>query len=142
MLRSTGGEQIVERSDAFLAGLGWVDFDDTQVDLIACRPPEDIACRVHDLAVADVGESLLPCTLFRANTIARDGKHSIFKTSGNHGIRAVREHQVGGMGDNIRTFERQGAGGFGIEPVEADHEPDPRWTNIIDGKSRVPRRKP
>src|SRR5207253_106174 len=109
------------------------------------EPPHTIAAvvsRVHDLAVAYVGQSLLPCTLFRANTIARDGKHSIFKTSGDHGIRAVREHQIRGMGDNIRTFERQGAGRFGIEPVEADHEPDPRWTNIIDGKSRVPRRKP
>ena len=142
MLGSTGGEQIVERSDAFLARLGRIDFDDTQVDLIACRPPEDVAGRVHDLAVADVGQSLLACTLFRSNTIARNGKHSIFKTSGDHGIRAVWEHQVGGMGDDIRTFERQGAGGFGIEPVEADHEPDPRRTDIIDGKSRVPRRKP
>src|SRR5438128_3387739 len=140
-LGPAASEEVVVRVDFLVTGFQRVDLDDSQRLLIGLRAPEDLARGRDDFTVSNVGQPLLPAALFPASPVARHREDAVFQAARDHGVGAVGQHQVGGMGDDVRTLQGQRARRLGVEPIEADHQPDPRRSDVEHGKSRVAGRK-
>src|SRR5207244_676432 len=129
------------QSDVLYARYQRVYLDDGNQYLIRLCSLEYLARGLNDFTFPYVGQPLLPAALLPAGPVARHREDTVFQAARDHGVGAVGQHQVGGMGDDVRALQGQRARRLGVEPVEADHQPHPRRSDVEHGKSRVAGRK-
>src|SRR5207245_6292072 len=97
---AAASEEVVVGIDLLVAGVQRVDLDDRQRVLIGLRALEYLPLRRDDFTVPDVGQPLLPAALLPASPVACHREDTIFDAARDHGVGAVGQHQVGGVGDD------------------------------------------
>src|SRR5713226_3030278 len=77
---AAAGEEVVVRVDFLVAGFQRINLDDGQRLLIRLRALEYLPLRRDDLAIANIGQALLPAELLPAGPVARHREHVVFET--------------------------------------------------------------
>ena len=70
-------------------------------------------------------------------TVAGDREDAVLQRSGEHRLLAVGQDQVRRVRDHVRAGDREGAGGLGEDPVEADHHAHTRGAHAVHGQLQV-----
>ena len=73
--------------------------------LILGRANQNGAVGVDYLALAYKLQRLSGGAFFSSHTVGGHCVHPVFQAPGDHGLRAMREHQVRGMGDDVRPLQ-------------------------------------
>src|SRR5205809_6823513 len=132
-------EKVVIRGQGFVARLRGINVEDRLFFLIARGTVEHAALWGDDLAPADIGQPVLSAPRLEPDPVGRDAEHVILQAAGHHRVRTVRQHQIRGMAQDVGALDSQRPCRFWVEPVEADHDPDVRRTDVPDPEAGVAR---